>query len=568
MAERTLPNIGLKGGYVDGEDDWGDGMRENLLQLSVSVQATAKSKVSATPGSPVAGDVYLFSETHPTHANTLAVYDGPSGSEAWTYFTPEEGWLVYNTAEGYYEKFGGTSWAELATGGGGSSLPPLTGNAGKALFVKSDESGTEWLEAAAGGSSSSSFDVPDLIQVKYARVTATGGQTITLDTAPTVGNIMVLAWTGPGGDGPPDVPAGWTRLAVWAAGNDTNAWLGNAFQGAALYARPVESGDTGITIASKSGSPAENYALFEMERFDAFYFLSNRLPVNGSDFRYPFMRGHYGTGRHFAMVENDSAVTVTFDEPSGVAMLHQFGASSNHYAAIASVADTYEGDITGSFSGSPSYPVITCFGFAKYKASGGGGKPWHWKPPLAANFNPVGTIPPVLTDDADVGLLFDCGTAVTGDYIRAATTPLPDPSGDWVVTMRLAPILGLADYTQIGLGLFDASSATKCILHSYANNGNLYVQRWTVPSGYNGDAGVVGYRAPQGGPLWFRARRVVADAKIYFEVSVDGKIWAGITNVADTHHLGVEPTYVGPAAMTNCATPYRLGASVDYFDIS
>lgn len=748
MAERTLPNIGLKGDYTDGEDGWGAGMRANLLQLSTSVQAVALSKVSATPGSPAVGDVYLFDETHPTHANALAVYDGATGSEAWSYYTPNEGWLVYNAAEHYYEKFGGSTWAELETGGGGSSLPSLTGNADKALFVTSDESGVEWRAVASGsgggggsvarvasivangstgtltlsdipqnfeslrivitarsdaavsetdlnltfngdtgahynaagflrnsgagtasigftdhtsldcvtvpGTSSkadapagsifevtnysdtvfyktltvnqsrtygsggdrqvqttatgtwedtspitsvtfsldsgnfvagsridifaygessshvSTFEAPVLVQSKYARITATGGQTITLDTAPTPGNVMVLAWTGPGGDGPPDVPTGWTRLAVFAAGNDTNAWLGNAFQGAALYARTVESGDTGITIASRSGSPAENYALFELERFDTFYFLSNRLPMDGSDFRYPFMRGQYGTGLHFAFIENDSAYTATFDEPAGVTMLHQFGASSNHYATLASVADDYEGDLTGSFSSAPSYPIITSFGFAKYTEAVLPPvlRPWYWSPPHAADFNPVGTVTPILTDDSDVGLLFDCGTTVAGDYIRCATTEIPNPSGDWVTTMRFNPIFGLGNYTQVGLGLFDASNATKCILFSYANGGDIYIQAWNVPSGYIGNVTNIGYRAPQGGSLWMRARRVVADAKIYFDISVDGKLWANIGNTSDTFHIGSQPTFVGPATMTNCGIPYRLAMSVDHFDIT
>lgn len=114
MASRDLPNLALKGFFDLGEDGWDDEMSLNLLKLSVLVQATALDKVSADPGAPVNGDVYIFDETHPTQANKVAIRD----DGAWVYVTPFEGWLVFNQAMGYYEKFDGTEWAELAIGGG------------------------------------------------------------------------------------------------------------------------------------------------------------------------------------------------------------------------------------------------------------------------------------------------------------------------------------------------------------------------------------------------------------------------------------------------------------------
>lgn len=117
MPARTLPNLGLKAGYDLGEDGWGDDMTLNLLALSVLTQGTALSKVSALPGSPTDGDVHILDETHSTQPNRIAVRD----NGAWVYLTPVEGWLVYNRAANYYEKFDGSLWSELATGGGGGS---------------------------------------------------------------------------------------------------------------------------------------------------------------------------------------------------------------------------------------------------------------------------------------------------------------------------------------------------------------------------------------------------------------------------------------------------------------
>lgn len=130
MASRDLPNLALKAFFDLGEDGWDDEMSLNLLKLSVLVQATALDKVSADPGSPADGDVYIFDETHPTQANKVAIRD----AGAWVYVTPFDGWLIYNQAAGYYEKFDETAgaWAELATGGGGGGAvyPPVQGEAG------------------------------------------------------------------------------------------------------------------------------------------------------------------------------------------------------------------------------------------------------------------------------------------------------------------------------------------------------------------------------------------------------------------------------------------------------
>ena len=78
-------------------------------------QGRALDKVAAEPGGAGNGDVYILNETHATHANQIAIRD----DGAWVYVTPLSGWLIYNVAAGYYEKFSGASWNELVTGGGG-----------------------------------------------------------------------------------------------------------------------------------------------------------------------------------------------------------------------------------------------------------------------------------------------------------------------------------------------------------------------------------------------------------------------------------------------------------------
>lgn len=129
MPARTFPNVGLKGGYDEHEGGWADDQNLNLLKLSALAQGTVISKLSATPGSPTPPAVYLFDETHATNPNTIGIFEGPVGEETWTYIEPEAGWLVYNQQDEYYEKFDGTVWAELETGGGAgfSVVTPVAG---------------------------------------------------------------------------------------------------------------------------------------------------------------------------------------------------------------------------------------------------------------------------------------------------------------------------------------------------------------------------------------------------------------------------------------------------------
>lgn len=122
MAGRTLPNLGLIGFFDFGENGWDDEMSENLLKLSVLTQGTVIDVVSATPGSPSNGDVYIFDETHPTEANAVAIYD----DGAWFYVAPVEGWLAYDRDGNRFVYFDGASWSTLNTGGGGGGPSPVT----------------------------------------------------------------------------------------------------------------------------------------------------------------------------------------------------------------------------------------------------------------------------------------------------------------------------------------------------------------------------------------------------------------------------------------------------------
>lgn len=128
MPSRPMPNLNLSAGYAPGEDGWGDEMTANLRKLSVLAQAGASAKVAVEPAEPVAGDIVVLDETHATHPNAIAAYD----DGAWAYFTPTEGWLIYNRETSEYLSYAAGVWSALVTagdgggeGGGGSYSVPF-----------------------------------------------------------------------------------------------------------------------------------------------------------------------------------------------------------------------------------------------------------------------------------------------------------------------------------------------------------------------------------------------------------------------------------------------------------
>jgi hypothetical protein len=104
--DRAYPNLGLKGDWDLGEDNWKDDMDGNLLMLSVLCQGTFIDFAAVDPGAPAEGDVYVFTAAHPTQPNVVAAYD----EAAWHYFAPHAGWKLWNTTVGGYCTFDGANW--------------------------------------------------------------------------------------------------------------------------------------------------------------------------------------------------------------------------------------------------------------------------------------------------------------------------------------------------------------------------------------------------------------------------------------------------------------------------
>ena len=128
-GERTLPGLGLTGYWNAGDNSWKPGMDVNLLKLSTIVNGVVLSRATSLPGSPVQGEVYIVPAAD-ANGNDLAIYD----NGAWTYVTPNVGWLLYVVDETKHYRFEAAGWVEFAPaigggGGGGGGAGPLVSGA-------------------------------------------------------------------------------------------------------------------------------------------------------------------------------------------------------------------------------------------------------------------------------------------------------------------------------------------------------------------------------------------------------------------------------------------------------
>lgn len=147
----TLPNLGLIGRWADGEDGWGDEINDAIDILSIFVQCRVLSRVGALPGSPTDGDLHIFTGAGPEANQLVARING-----AWEYFTPQEGYRVYDLNTEEYLSFIGSAWVADPTTLVSSFLDlsditgDYTGRAGFSVVVNSTEDGLEFLNLGSG----------------------------------------------------------------------------------------------------------------------------------------------------------------------------------------------------------------------------------------------------------------------------------------------------------------------------------------------------------------------------------------------------------------------------------
>jgi len=182
MTARTMPGLGLLSYYDLGEDGWKDGMDENLRTLSAVAQLAVLSRVTALPGSPTDGDIYIVPSGG--EANNVAVRD----NGAWVYLTPAEGWRAWVADEDTLVVWNGTGWVTpglRVNTQSGTSYTLVAGDA--ASYVRMNNASANTLTVPQN--SSVGFPIGTQIPVNQA---GAGQTTIVADSGVTINSPATL----------------------------------------------------------------------------------------------------------------------------------------------------------------------------------------------------------------------------------------------------------------------------------------------------------------------------------------------------------------------------------------
>lgn len=117
MPSTALTNLGINYAWSIGENGWKAGMDFNLAILDLLAQGiiTVDPKsVTAQPGSPTNGAVYILASVHtgalwgPRLENDIAIFY----TAGWIFVTPLEGWTLYDRVNNKYWLFDGATWVD------------------------------------------------------------------------------------------------------------------------------------------------------------------------------------------------------------------------------------------------------------------------------------------------------------------------------------------------------------------------------------------------------------------------------------------------------------------------
>lgn len=111
MPSSQNGNLGLNSGYTAGDNGWTAQHNFNWDALDALTQATVKSMTTtAPPGSPANGDAYIVpagaTGAWASQTNKIAAWQ----RSAWAFYTPKNGWQVYNQTDGGDYLYNGSAW--------------------------------------------------------------------------------------------------------------------------------------------------------------------------------------------------------------------------------------------------------------------------------------------------------------------------------------------------------------------------------------------------------------------------------------------------------------------------
>jgi hypothetical protein len=214
-----------------------------------------------------------------------------------------------------------------------------------AAFDPGNKTGTLAL-----GDAYSSPGLPTLVQRANSRVTAGGSITVTLGSAPTVGNLMVAIVTGYPGqqfNGTFPTPTGWTQVR-----QDTTS---QGYQGGAIFSRTVQTGDPAATTFNINGIPT-SATVFEFSSAGPIAAFSGAGTNTGST-QSSTLTLPANTLGYFAQEQDSSGTYVSVT--GSATLLYDNTAGSNHPSVCYQF--TASGTVTTTYSAATSLPFYIGF---------------------------------------------------------------------------------------------------------------------------------------------------------------------------------------------------------------
>jgi hypothetical protein len=196
--------------------------------------------------------------------------------------------------------------------------------------------------------------------------------------------------------------------------------------------------------------------------------------------------------------------------------------------------------------------------------------PWWFNPPLASTFtlSNFGGTDVALTDDSDVGLIFDSVNAgSTGQHFRVAHRVLTDPTGDW--DLQIGFDLTMQGGTDMGFGISMKTSDGAWHESFLRGNENLLGVRRNSSAAFAAQTYIVSGGATENSPVrWMRLRKVGTTLEPM--ISPNGKLWIPVTSapIAVSSYTVNNPTEVGIGVHYSGGYAYRTCASIFSFSLT
>lgn len=463
---------------------------------------------------------------------------GLSGNSQWRYWVRAKNYAGTSPTVGPLDLVSGSAGVAVQQSGSVKVASPSALNfTGSGVTVTEDPSGVAKISISGGGSGGGggSRKTPALVQMGTLR----NDGTISLPSPPTVGNMMVLVTAGFGVSLDSYAPSGFIKGTKYSSNvnNSTLAWY-----------RTVQSGDTGSYAITASDNQAA--VLYEFEDCVGLYGAMGGSPsFSGNTLTFGLSPNPFSdTSTYLIPVTHDTAPSLAFLPETGLTedYASPYNSSLNHPAVFGRWEGASGAEI-GQAVSSPGVLVQPCYGAyaligSPAGGSGGGGLPWWFNPPRAADLIPLSfnSSLPILTDDPEVGLILNySGASFSGNGWRMAVQDLPE--GDWEVTVKIDYAHYNVPRGNNGYGMILRESSTGKFINFGTDSSTYVVDRWNSLSSYSSRpfSQAVAFELP----YWKRVTRI--GSLLSFYLSVDGKFWTLIRREAANSWMASTPDQVG-----------------------